>query len=148
MMSALLIAVMVALSPAPDRYAVDGSGQVLGQTDDPIAEWSAEQWASYSRNIVAALASRNRGLEESALRTIIRYGEQLDVEAALADMVRIYRNHPEENMRRMAVVAMGKTGSPLAVDYLQRLVRFEYSPAVRHTMQAVIAEHVRTRSGS
>ena len=72
---------------------------------------------------------------------IIFYGDQLDVKASVFDVVRIYRNHEDDRMRRMAVVALGTMQSGWAIDFLTRSLGFEKTPAVRQTMQAVIAAY-------
>ncbi len=72
---------------------------------------------------------------------IIFYGDQLDVKASVFDVVRIYRNHEDDRMRRMAVVALGKMQSQWAIGFLTRSLGFEKTPAVRKTMQAVIAAY-------
>ena len=73
---------------------------------------------------------------------IIVYGENLGIDReAVLDIVRINRDHPDDRLRRMAVVALGATQDAWAVDFLKRSVRFESSPLVRHTIQAVVSRH-------
>ena len=101
----------------------------------------AAHWTLFSGGLVDALASGHDGAQQGALRMIIFYGDQLDVKASVFDVVRIYRNHEDDRMRRMAVVALGKMQSRWAIDFLTRSLGFEKTPAVRKTMQAVIAAY-------
>ena len=104
-------------------------------------ERSAAHWTLFSEGLVEALASGHDGVQQGALRMIIFYGDQLDVKASVFDVVRIYRNHEDDRMRRMAVVALGTMQSGWAIDFLTRSLDFEKTPAVRQTMQAVIAAY-------
>ena len=72
------------------------------------------------------------------MRLVIQHGEMVDVKPAVFDVVRIYREHEDENMRRMAVVALGNMQSRWAIRFLQRSEQFEKSPAIQHTIRAVV----------
>jgi hypothetical protein len=114
-------------------------------TNDPqvsgITEMDEAKWEAFSESLVKALASGHLGLQQGALRMIIQYGDYVDVEAALFDVMKVYRDNQDDNMRRMAVVALGKMKSKMAVQYLERAVSFERSPKVKKTMLAVIMEN-------
>lgn len=101
----------------------------------------AARWETFSNNLVDALQSDMDGLKVAAMQMVIRYGDQVNVDKAVFDVVRVYRNHKDDNMRRMAVVALRAMQHPWGMDFLERSVRFEKSPAIRHTLQAVVAEH-------
>ena len=101
----------------------------------------AARWETFSNNLVDALQSDMDGLKVAAMQMVIRYGDQVNVDKAVFDVVRVYRNHENDNMRRLAVVALGAMQHPWGMDFLERSVRFEKSPAVQHTLQAVVAEH-------
>lgn len=102
---------------------------------------TAARWETFSSNLVAALQSDMDGLRSAAMQMIIRYGDQVDVDEAVFDVVRIYRDHDNDHMRRMAVVALGAMNHPWGLDFLQRSQRFEKSPTVQHTLNAVVAQH-------
>ncbi|MFQ5569294.1 MAG: HEAT repeat domain-containing protein [Rhodothermales bacterium] len=101
----------------------------------------AAHWDQLSKGLIDAIGSDHDGAKQGALRMIIFYGDQLDVSAAVFDVVRIYRDHEDNRLRRMAVVALGKMKSPWAIDFLERSVRFEKTPSVRQTIQAVVAAY-------
>ncbi len=110
-------------------------------TGTATANVDASVWKTFSDNLVEALASENDGFKAGAMRLVIQYGAQLDVDDAAFDLVRIYRDHANERMRRMAVVAIGASGNEWALDFLRRSLRFEKSPAVLHTLASVIADY-------
>ncbi len=93
----------------------------------------------FSKNLVNALKSDHEGIKATAMGMVIRYGDQVDVKDAVIDVLRVYREHESESMRRLAVVTLGKMNSGMAISYLERAVQFEKSPALKQTMQAVIA---------
>lgn len=102
---------------------------------------SKAKWEVFSESLVDALASNHEGLQQAALRMIIQYGDALDVDAALFDIMKIYRSSEDSNMRRMAVVALGSMNNSRAIYFLERAVRFEKTPCVKKTILAVIAEN-------
>lgn len=102
---------------------------------------TAARWETFSSNLVAALQSDMDGVKVAAMQMVIRHGAQVNVDAAVFDVVRIYRNHDNDNMRRMAVVTLGAMDHPWGLDFLQRSQRFEKSPTVQHTLNAVVAQH-------
>jgi len=109
---------------------------------------SSAQWANYGDRIERALASDHEGLRQGALRMIIQYGPSLRLNRqATIDAVRIYRNHSNDRIRRMAVVALGRLQEPWSMDFLRRSLKFEREPEVRHTIAAVVARYHESRPG-
>lgn len=105
-----------------------------------------EKWEVFSDQIVRALKSRHDGLQEGALRMIIQYGENLDVSDARYELTRIYRSAKNENLRRMAIVAMGSLQDDWAFNYLYQRAREEKSPLLRQTIHAVLVEQLAMRN--
>lgn len=101
----------------------------------------ADQWKTFSKNLVVALKSDNDGVCAGAMGMVIRFSEKVDVSDALFDVVSIYRNHEDENMRRMALVTLGKMDSPQAIGFLTRAEQFEKSDVLKQTMRAVILDY-------
>lgn len=109
---------------------------------DVRAKLTSAEWAAYGERLGDALASGHDGLRQGALRMIIQYGDDLRLRRpAIYDVVRIYRNHDDDDLRRMAVVALGETNDAWAIDLLRRSVRYEKTPRVRHTIISVLASH-------
>lgn len=105
----------------------------------PAATMTLEQWDAFGDRLVEALASHHDGLQNGAMRLALQYPEQVDISPALNDLMRIYRNHSDINVRRLAVVTLGSSGSRLAVNYLRLHVEFEKSDCVKRTMLAVLS---------
>ncbi|GMQ81879.1 MAG: hypothetical protein BMS9Abin05_1316 [Rhodothermia bacterium] len=97
------------------------------------------EWSEYGTRLEVALASGHRGLQNSALRLIIAYGENFDLdESAVFNVMRLYRDGDSTRIRRMAVVALAQIDSEWVMKFLERSVRFEKSDQVRHTILAVL----------
>ncbi len=97
-------------------------------------------WNTFSKALVQAVQSDNAGVQSSALQHIARYGENLEVDAALFDIVRIYRNAEDENTRILALMALNKVGNEWTMDFLRRTVRFENNERIlKHTIAVVNA---------
>ena len=80
-------------------------------------------WEAFSANLV-------KGVKQAAMQHIITYGDRLDVNEAVFDIVRIYRFHKNERFRQMAVVALSKINSDYAAYFLKRSLKFEKNPTI------------------
>ncbi len=103
-------------------------------------------WKVFSENLVVALQSDHDGLREAAMRYVIQYGDRVDVRAAVFDVVRLYRDHDNDGLRRMAIVTLGHMDSDWAIGFLRLSEDFEQDGALKHTIRAVIEQH-RTAGG-
>ena len=101
---------------------------------------SSQQWSLFSDRLVEALGSEHGGIQQTAMRLVIRHGDNVEVEDAVFDVMRVYRDGSEENLRRMAVVTLANMNSGWAIKFLERSERFEKSTVVRQTIHAVISE--------
>jgi len=106
------------------------SSAVAGETDN--------RWDMASRNMVEGLKNGNDGLKQSILQNIIRFGDSLDVNEAIFEIMRIYRNHENEGMRQLALIALHKTNNTWAMTFLERAIKFEKSPKLRKSMCAIL----------
>lgn len=142
---ALTVGAFVPAAQAQPWVADDAVEQYLATMEQTLSNpdvrlrMTRAQWDTYSDNLEHALASDHDGVRQGALRMIIFYGDNLSISrTGVYDVVRIYRNHADDRLRRMAVVALGQTGDAWALDFLKRSVRFEQSPEIRHTIYAVL----------
>lgn len=103
----------------------------------PDASWSETDWAAFSENLVVALATDNDGLQQSALQMIVRYGDRLDVRDAAFDVIRMFRDHRDPRVRRLAAVACTQLGSGWALGFLRMAEPFERDARVRATLQSI-----------
>jgi hypothetical protein len=104
------------------------------------AAMTAADWQVYCDRLEAALASKNEGLRQGALRMVIQYGHYMDFgRLAVFDAVRLYRDHADDRIRRMAVVALLQMNDSWAFDFLERSVPFEKDQTIKRTILAVLA---------
>lgn len=132
---------------AAGTAAADPPGLIL-QTDE-AARLSATEWVAYSNRISDALASDIDGLREAALRMTVLYGDQLSLDRRdTFEMVRVFREHKNNRMRRLAVVALNEQDDDWGMEMLARSYRFEKDPGVRYQIAAVLLDHAgRHREG-
>ena len=118
---------------------IEEIGHSLNQPETR-AHVTRAQWDMFSDNLEQALACGHEGVQQGALRMIIFYGDNLTISrTGVQEAVRIYRDHEDSRLRRMAVVALGKIQDQWGLDMLKRSARFEKSPSVRQTILAVLA---------
>ncbi len=104
------------------------------------ATMTAADWEAYCDKLEAALASKNDGLRQGALRMVIQYGHNMKFHRlAVFDAVRLYRDHENVRLRRMAAVALLQMNDSWAFDFLERSVAYEKDSAVKRTILAVLA---------
>jgi hypothetical protein len=101
---------------------------VMAGNDDRAAKTN---WEAFSANLVKALATDNEGLRLSAMQHVITYHQNLKVNAAVFDLVRIYRLHHNQRVRQLAVVTLYHIGDDWAMNFLKRNLRFEENPTIR-----------------
>lgn len=125
------------------------ASSIISDEDEAIAQLNQKaityvesgKWEAFSENLVRSLQSEYDGVKSAALGMIIRYGNQLDVDEAVFDVVGIYRTHENEKMKRMALVALGNMENEWAIEFMERAQRFEDSPVLQQTMKAVVADY-------
>lgn len=100
-------------------------------------------WNLISENLVAGLKSNNPGVQKAAMRLVIQYAENLDMDDAVIDMMRIYRFSTDTKMRQLALVTLHKIGSEYAMDFAKRNLKFEDDEKVLKLSQAAICDCIR-----
>lgn len=101
----------------------------------------ATEYTVLRQRIHDALRSNHAGLQESALQLVIQYEDKVATESTIRDLKRLYRTTKDDAMRRMVVVALAKTHHDRAMRFLKRNIQTETSDEVKHTMEAVMAQH-------
>jgi hypothetical protein len=114
----------------------------VAQEGVPDTLLSPAGWIEFSDNLVEAITGDNEGAKEGALTQIIRYGDYLSFERRTTfDVMRIYRDHEDDNMRRLAVVALGKMKDRWGIEFLDMLSRFEGNETIKNTMEHTVQEY-------
>ena len=103
-------------------------------------DFESVDWDAFSRNLKQALLSENDGLKQSAMRHIIHFGDKVNVGDGWIEILRTYRSDKDLQTRRLALAALPKTGSRLAIGFLKNAVEFEQSPVLKRQIKFIIAE--------
>ena len=101
----------------------------------------ATDFEAFSKNLVKALKSDNQGLQVSAMQKVIKYGTKVNVDAAVINIVRVYRTNKDERFRQLALAAISSMQNEWAVGIVQRDYRFERNPKIKRMMAAVLLKH-------
>jgi hypothetical protein len=97
-------------------------------------------WEMFSKNIVRALQSDNEGLQQSAMQLVVKYGPKLDTKDAVFDVMRIYRNNKNQQVRRLALITLTKMQSKWAMDFLKGEIKYETDPVISKQLIALTSE--------
>ena len=98
------------------------------------------EWKRFGLAIEDALGSDIEAVQQSALRLIIAYGNDLNFSSsAVVDVMHLYREGSSDPVRRMAAVSLSKMKSKLALGFLELSSAFEQSPVVKTTIDALLA---------
>lgn len=98
-------------------------------------------WKSISKNLVLALASENEGLRQSAMEFFVLYSDRLDLNAAVYDVMRVYRNHKNMRVRKLALVTLYKMQNKWAMEFLKIDLRFQESEELKRMVAAIVREY-------
>ena len=96
------------------------------------------KWNKASKNMVAGLKDGNDGLKQSIMQNVIRFSDSLDVDEAVFDIMSIYRDHEDEGMRQLALIALYKMKNSWALSFLERAIKFEKSDRLRKSICAIL----------
>ena len=110
-------------------------------TSTAQAQNNSTNWSQFSDALENAAAHENYGVKLGALQQIAIYGSHLDVDDAVFDVVRVYRNSSEVNERILALSALSKMENAWAIDFLSRSVRFEKNERVRNITIDVVNQY-------
>jgi len=91
----------------------------------------ATNWEQFSVNLVNAFKIPNEGLHKSAMCMIIRYADNLQVDDAVFDVVKIFRSNKDVKVRQLALVTLHKMQNAWAMDFLRRHHKFEDDATIR-----------------
>jgi len=100
-------------------------------------------WELISENLVVGLQSNNPGVQQAAMRLVIQHAENLNIDEAVFDLMRIYRFNDDTKMRQLALVTLHKIGSEFAMDFAKRNLEFESDEKVLKLSQAALCDCIR-----
>ena len=91
----------------------------------------SENWELFSAGIKMALKGENPGVQQSAILMIIKYGGKLDVEDAVPDLIRHYRNANDDFSRKLALLAIFQIDKDSAFELLFEQLNAQTADAKR-----------------
>lgn len=120
-------------------FALTASAQMIEERDTML---TGAQWEAFNKNLTKAVESDNPGVVEGALTQIAQYGQFMEFpELTVFEVMRIYRDHENPRIKRLAVVALGNMGSRWAIEFLDMLAPYEENEALKKTMENVVRRH-------
>ena len=105
------------------------------------AKDKADKWEVFCENLCYCLKMNNEGVRNSALQHIVTYGEYLNMDAAVFDVVRIFRNSKDERVRQLALAALHKMQNGWAMNFLKRSIDYEKSPTIKKQLRIIVSEY-------
>ena len=127
---AAVIPVLLFVLPASGQHSMDRDTSMTGA-----------QWEAFNKAVVQAIHSENQGIREGGLVQIAYYGDYLDFpELTVFEVMRMYRDHDDPQIQRLAVVALANMSSRWAIEFLDMLAPYEDNETLKKTMEDVVRE--------
>jgi hypothetical protein len=101
---------------------------------------SEVDWDAFSKNLVKALKSSNSGMQQSAMQFVIKYGNRVDVNDAVFDVMRVFRYDKDRGVRRLALTTLTNMNNKWAMGFLERQIQFESDPVIKKQLMAINSE--------
>ena len=108
---------------------------VSAQAPEPKYDWDA-----ISENLVIGIKTGNPGVQQAAMRMVIQYPQELNVDEAINELMHIYRFNEDTKMRQLALVTLHKINNEYAMDFAKRNLEFENDEKVLKLSQAVLCD--------
>lgn len=106
-----------------------------------FAQEKSVDWKKVSKNLVRSLSSGNEGVRQSAMDFYIQNADKLDIDAAVYDVMHVYRNHKDERVKKLALVTLYKMQNKWAMEFLKVDLRFQDSEELKHMVAAIVQEY-------
>ena len=103
-------------------------------------------WELISENLVAGIHSENPGVQKAAMLLVIHHADNLDMDDAELDMMKIYRFSDDTKMRQLALVTLHKIESEYAMDFVKRNLEFETDEKILRISQAALCDCIRNNT--
>jgi len=98
-------------------------------------------WTAFSINLVKAIKSNHPGLQQSAMKHIIQYSDQLNVKSAVYEIGQIFRFDENPQMRRLAMVALSEINTDESLAILCKYSKFEENSRIRNQCCKIVNEY-------
>ncbi|HGY54059.1 MAG TPA: hypothetical protein ENK44_00010 [Caldithrix abyssi] len=100
----------------------------------------AVDWEAYGEQLVNAIGSTNKGVQLSAMRHIIRYGDSLEVVMARYVVMDKFMNEKDQKIRLLALATLATINNPLDIGLLELHYKWEKDPEVKKMLEKVLAD--------
>lgn len=111
---------------------------ILGVAMSALAQERSVDWERFSSSIERCLLSPNEGVRLSAMGHIITYGEYMDVSYSAPVVMRVFREHPDCRVRKLALITLSCMKSDWAMKFLSMIVRRMDDPALASCCRRVL----------
>lgn len=75
-------------------------------------------WNDFSANLEKALKTDNLGLQQSAMRLVIKYGDKVNVNNAMSNVLELYLFNQDKEVRELALLTIYRMDSKKAIQLL------------------------------
>jgi hypothetical protein len=97
-------------------------------------------WEAFSINIEHSIKNGNLGVQQSALLHIVKYGEKLNVQGALDDVIKLYKNGQDEKTRELALLAIFRIDNKTALELLNERVQEEFDTIMQEKLNKYLTK--------
>jgi len=108
---------------------------VLSAQEKPQVDWE-----KYSEQLIKAVGSTNKGVQLSAMRHIIRYGDSLEVVMARYVVMDKFMNDKNQKVRLLALATLATIDNPLDIGLLELHYKWEKDPEVKKMIAKVLVD--------
>jgi hypothetical protein len=101
---------------------------------------ASTNWEAFSINIEHSIKNGNLGVQQSALLHIIKYGDKLNVQGALDDVIELYKNGQDETTRELALLAVFRLDDKTALELLNERVQEEFDTIMQEKLNKYLTK--------
>jgi hypothetical protein len=149
---------VIALAGLLSFFKNSASAQVAQRPTDLVAEYvqndntyrSLTWWKALSADLVLRTEAEADVVTPETLQNIIYFASQappnLDLTGAVPGLVRVFRSHPQQAYRMMALAALSAIGDPRGLEEIRDSYQTERPGTIRNMSLAVLREHRQARN--
>ncbi|MFT4604541.1 MAG: hypothetical protein ACI9W4_001273 [Rhodothermales bacterium] len=147
----------IALAGLLSAPGITASAQVAQLPTDLVAEYmrndnsylSLTWWNALSADLTLRTEGDAENIDPKTLQNIIYFASQasarLDLSRAVPGLIRVFRSHPDQAYRMMALAALSAIGDKRGLAEIRDSFEGEQSRTIRNMSVAVLREHRQAR---
>ncbi len=129
------------MKSAAKLLSIAALGVALLSWSNSQAQEKPVNWKLVGKNLVRSLASENEGLRQSAMDFYIKHADKLDINAAVYNVMHVYRNHKDARVKKLALVTLYEMQNKWAMEFLKVDLRFQDSEELKRMVAAIVQEY-------